>query len=1010
MFKKILSAVLSATIAFSTMLCFSGGVYAANAYELQLNVLAVNCYSGALASGSALTVQYSDATLSNNGSIKMYAQVRQLSTGAKSSVIEVRSLDYGSVEITAWDNGGTKQTASDKMGTAEFSFPSSLSVTSADDYIVSVWSESVSGAKSSVSENKINDEFEGDTSDWSGISSSEWMKYIDSSVPISQINLPGSHDSASVKFSSFQSINKTQDVYVNTQLGYGVRYIDLRVNTNAQTLSDTSLSTGTTDYKTCHSSYDAQKSDGSNYMMSEVIMSCYEFLDEHPTEFIYLHIQQDNNRDDAAFQNTLHQYIAKNPDKWYVKSALPTLGEVRGKLVYGRSFEDGGYGDYANGTRLFYSAESSDANQTYLTGTAMMHNGALNSAAHEVVYHAQDFYKVGRNNKWTVVKRQLDNYCDAKPANEIFINALNCAATLTSPATNAQTINGSFDKYTLQTGKRYGWLIFDFITEARAKKVYATNIKSKRGADDSGFKQTVLHYDFANVGKSNTVSDLSGNGFDGIIANSSLAQIDNGYITLNNSGKKALSGAGIDIPSYAFRGTNSAVTISAYIKPSASGNRTWFSVGNPESQDSNFGTENNWAAMITSWNGSGPRWAARSKGLAETNYNSGTALSQNNWQLLTYVMDKSTVKIYINSTLVGEYTGICASFDDVGSVAQISLGRATHWETDDDFVGSIADFKIYNYALNEKEILAAYNELQNPTGISLNQSSAAVKAGSIFSLLATVTPDYAQNKSVNWSSGNKSVATVSQTGTVTAVKAGTAVITAKTANGIAASCTVTVTEADATPPDNASSDNIGGSGNTSSSGGASGGTTIGSSSSSENDNTSDISSAGGGTAVIPGGTSSNNVSSAGIGSGGAVKNGTVIKYGKTVLYIGGKAVSGTVIVTVSGKTYAVVNGYVKTGKTQLVTIAGKTYIVDKSGAVKKSSFGNTLVNIGKNTYIINKKGVVQKASKTKYKILKVKGKKYIVSKSGNVQKDKKKLKIKKAVYRVNKKGVAQKIK
>ena len=60
-------------------------------------------------------------------------------------------------------------------------------------------------------------------------------------------------------------------------------------------------------------------------------------------------------------------------------------------------------------------------------------------------------------------------------------------------------------------------------------------------------------------------------------------------------------------------------------------------------------------------------------------------------------------------------------------------------------------------------------------------------------LTATVAPDNASNKDVTWSSSDTSVATVTNTGSVKAVKNGSAVITVKTDNGLTAQCTVTVT-------------------------------------------------------------------------------------------------------------------------------------------------------------------------------------------------------------------------
>ncbi len=76
------------------------------------------------------------------------------------------------------------------------------------------------------------------------------------------------------------------------------------------------------------------------------------------------------------------------------------------------------------------------------------------------------------------------------------------------------------------------------------------------------------------------------------------------------------------------------------------------------------------------------------------------------------------------------------------------------------------------------------------TSITLSRTSASLKAGETVTLTATVKPDDATDKSVSWSTSNSSVATVSN-GVVTAVKIGTATITAE-AGGKTATCTITV--------------------------------------------------------------------------------------------------------------------------------------------------------------------------------------------------------------------------
>ena len=77
--------------------------------------------------------------------------------------------------------------------------------------------------------------------------------------------------------------------------------------------------------------------------------------------------------------------------------------------------------------------------------------------------------------------------------------------------------------------------------------------------------------------------------------------------------------------------------------------------------------------------------------------------------------------------------------------------------------------------------------------VSLNKSTTTIAAGSNETLTATVTPDNATDKTVKWTSSDTTVATVDSNGKVTAVKEGSATITA-TAGGKYATCTVTVTK------------------------------------------------------------------------------------------------------------------------------------------------------------------------------------------------------------------------
>ena len=105
-----------------------------------------------------------------------------------------------------------------------------------------------------------------------------------------------------------------------------------------------------------------------------------------------------------------------------------------------------------------------------------------------------------------------------------------------------------------------------------------------------------------------------------------------------------------------------------------------------------------------------------------------------------------------------------------GKVTAVKAGTATITVTTEDG-GKTATCRVM---VNEK--------IYPVDGLSLNKSIAVLYKGETLTLTATITPSNATNKNVIWSSNNTSVATVAN-GVVTALNAGTAIITATTEDG-----------------------------------------------------------------------------------------------------------------------------------------------------------------------------------------------------------------------------------
>ena len=132
--------------------------------------------------------------------------------------------------------------------------------------------------------------------------------------------------------------------------------------------------------------------------------------------------------------------------------------------------------------------------------------------------------------------------------------------------------------------------------------------------------------------------------------------------------------------------------------------------------------------------------------------------------------------------------------------------KTVTWSTSDDSVATVADGEVT--AVNpgtatitvkandgsDKSATCVVEVKQNVTGIVLDNTTLSLVAGKKYALGATVYPTNASDKTLKWSSANKSVATVNEDGVVKAVSKGKTTITATASDGsgIIAKCSVTV--------------------------------------------------------------------------------------------------------------------------------------------------------------------------------------------------------------------------
>ena len=175
----------------------------------------------------------------------------------------------------------------------------------------------------------------------------EWMKNIDGSIPLSAINIPGTHDActANVQTYSSDSLNwaKCQKLFIREQLEVGIRSFDLRMKYKDGKLI---MLHGSNDGYVCHT--EGPMSESTNMKFEEVMEYYKDYLEKHPSETIIVTFKNDGGNYDQTveeFRKVLDKYnktdnngntintLMYDWDTLPEGKSVPTLDQVRGKVV-----------------------------------------------------------------------------------------------------------------------------------------------------------------------------------------------------------------------------------------------------------------------------------------------------------------------------------------------------------------------------------------------------------------------------------------------------------------------------------------------------------------------------------------------------------------------------------------------------------------------------------------------------------------------------------------------------
>ena len=150
---------------------------------------------------------------------------------------------------------------------------------------------------------------------------SKWMSYIDDTINVKDLSIPGTHNSCSSKFK--EPNNKVvkyrmidQSWPIKDQLKAGIRYFDLRPGK---------------DYMIYHSIY------STIYSLNQTLEEMVNFLKKYPSEFLFVRFQFTNSTcgemDLEICRNIyLNSILSKYYKYFYIKKDFPEISLLRGKI------------------------------------------------------------------------------------------------------------------------------------------------------------------------------------------------------------------------------------------------------------------------------------------------------------------------------------------------------------------------------------------------------------------------------------------------------------------------------------------------------------------------------------------------------------------------------------------------------------------------------------------------------------------------------------------------------
>lgn len=285
----------------------------------------------------------------------------------------------------------------------------------------------------------------------SKLTMSRWMAEVDGRLNLSELTIPGSHDTMTYGYKGIDQIGvRTQNRSLLGQLRRGIRFIDIRCKHTKNR------------FALVHGKYYLK-----SYFGDGVLEVCLDFLKDNPSETIIMSVKSGrHDHNTRSFAATFDWYVQeyKSEAAWYFGDTVPRLDDVRGKIVLLRRFDLDGPG-----------VKGIDATAWRDNATFTIENAAD--------MKIQDRYeRPTPSKKWNVVKDLLDEAASG-PAERLYLNFCSAAIAPYSPKAFASYVNDKLKAYVGDHDQaRLGIVITDFQAESINGRLARTNLNRRARA------------------------------------------------------------------------------------------------------------------------------------------------------------------------------------------------------------------------------------------------------------------------------------------------------------------------------------------------------------------------------------------------------------------------------------------------------------------------------------------------------------------------------------------------